>query len=467
MVIFGGQFLIKLISDKTISKSKFIVLGCWILIVIVFFAILINARHLRPAADDYCTGFIAQYGVFGAPAHMWSTWSGYFFTMFIENITNGLPLLHLPWSISSAIPFILSAVGLGFTAYILLPKSSENLNPVFLIPLLAVLWWAFIWIPVAFFGVRNELANGLTHWQTLTSGYMLTTEILLCICAYLWRLSNHIDYAFLVSIIFLISGLLFGFTSEPFNLAAIAVFGLYILHRIFFKRASAITKKQIYWIVFGLSIIVGFIFAHLSPGNLARTALIKPDLSFSLDRMEFLFFWTIPYAVQRWLSAYFAFQGIIVFIIVFSLQFFSVRKLSDLEQHQYLLRGMQLSSFGLLLFMIARFGEAFSYEGYWHFVTPLLVSMLSIYFFATYVANKVRFLTSKWINRVILVSLLISLSVALKADFLMMQSIQMRAIAWSQGQAPLSGISDIETLWVRGCWENLIRLRGPQDFIKR
>lgn len=448
--------------------QKTFLFGCFALVIFIFIMVSINSRHLRPSADDYCTGFIAQYGLIGAPLHMWSTWSGYFFTMFIENITNGVPLLYLPWSISSSISFILSAIGMGITTVILIPTQQRNLkSAIFVALLMAFLWWTYVWIPVAFLRSGVDLANGLTHWQTLTSGYMLTTQMLLCLWALLWQASKKSFPPFLIVILFTLLGLFFGFSSEPVNLAAISVFGLYLVRWVLFYRKQTISKVQMYWLMFGISTIIAVALAHLSPGNLVRTALIKPDFSFSIERVLYLISWTFPYGFKRWLSSYFDLQGLITFAIVFLIHSLSKSSISAAAQSTYLIRGLQLSGFGLLLFLIARFGQAFSYEGYWHFVSGTVLTVLSIYFIAVYAASTLAPRLNQVSKVAMAIVLLLSLLMATFANYKMVQSIQSRAILWSQGKAPLAGITDIETEWVNNCWLNLQLLRGDKRRIER
>ena len=444
--------------------KKFLIAGVLTIIAFDFLSVVWFSRFLRPSADDYCAGVVAQQGFFGAPLELWKTWSGYFFTMWIENILMGLPLLHLPWSLSSSISFLMAAIGLGIVIFIIYPRNSNNrfrLNTLLIIA--PFMWWAYLWVPYAVTRETSPLANGLTHWQTLTSGYIVTTEILLILWVTCWSFFKRHDGNFVSIFLFGLLGLLFGFTSEPINLAAFSVFLLALGWRLLRNRALRLDSRDRAWIFFSLFLLVGFFAAHLSPGNLARTALINPNLEVSLDRLGFLIAWTFPYAIEHWILAYFNWGGVNIFVFVISLYFFIGKIDQGDDCSKLFLCAWKLSGFGLLIYLVARFTEAFSYGAYWHFIPGIVCVFLSILFLGAWAGMSLARYSGSILKLLMIVLLAISLLLGLFGNYKMIKSIYKRGIEWSQGAAPLPGVTDIEEEWVRNCWIKLRNFRPDQN----
>lgn len=444
--------------------KKLLIVIVLTIISFVFLGVASFTRFLRPSADDYCAGVVAQHGFFGAPLELWNTWSGYFFTMWIENIFMGLPLLYFPWSLSSSISFLMSAIGLSLTIFFIHPKGALNRFHLSTLSILVpFMWWEYLWAPTAINNDMSPLANGLTHWQTLTSGYLLTTEVLIILWAICWKFANK-QVGNLTSITLLgLLGLLFGFSSEPINLAAFSVFLLALGWRLLGNRSLKVTSNELGWLSFGFCLFIAFIAAHLSPGNLSRTALINPNLEISLDRLGFLVEWTIPYAIENWFLAYFNWGGASIFVFNIGLYFFAGKIDHNVDRSKLFLRATQLSGFGLLIYLVARFTEAFSYSGYWHFIPGIVCIFLSIYFWSAWLGIGLARYSSRILQLLLLAVLTLSLLLGILASYKMTKSIYKRGIQWSQGAAPILGVTDIEEEWVRNCWIRLRELRPDQN----
>jgi len=422
------------------------------------------SRFLRPSADDYCAGAVAQLGVFGAPLALWNTWAGFLFRNLIENILMGLPLLYLPWSFASSISFLISAIGLGLVVYFLLSfDAQDQFQKKLMFFLVPFMWWSYLWIPTAITHQISPVANGLTHWQTLTSGYMVTTEILIILWAIGQNLICKRTRNFLLLCFFGLLGILFGFTSEPINLAAFSALFLAFAVQLLRYRRLQMTRVNAAWLIFGFCLLMSFTVAHLSPGNLSRTALINPNLEVSLERFNFLFFWTIPYSIENWLWAYFNWGGALIFGFVVAFYFFMGNQLIVSSCFGLFKRACQLSFFGLLIFLVARFTEAFSYEGYWHFIPGVVCVFLSILFWGAWVGISLKKYSHRRLAIFMMIFLIFSLAVGVFGNYKMVKSIYLRGILWSQGSAPLPGVADIEEEWVRNCWIRLKALRPDQN----
>ena len=109
-----------------LHSRHFLIFSVLISVGLNYLGVVWFSRFLRPSADDYCAGAVAQLGVFGAPLALWNTWAGFLFRNLIENILMGLPLLYLPWSFASSISFLISAIGLGLVVYFLLSFDAQD-----------------------------------------------------------------------------------------------------------------------------------------------------------------------------------------------------------------------------------------------------------------------------------------------------------------------------------------------------
>ena len=99
-------------------------------------------------------------------AHWWEVSSGYV-TFGLGGATFvGLPGLHVPWPLTSLIPFLIGALAIGIVAAIVLwfatARSARRWARLLLsIPVVGVAWWSFMWLPQGYSatGTAKQMAE--------------------------------------------------------------------------------------------------------------------------------------------------------------------------------------------------------------------------------------------------------------------------------------------------------------------
>ncbi len=182
---------------------------------------------LRPGGDDYCLAVGAQFGFLGGPLYWWDAFSGYLTPSFGANTLVGLPLLHLPFGLSSAIPFlvaslVVSAAGLlGMRLTLPLRGWGQHLLVWGSIPSLMVIWWSYWWLPMTLGVTGNNkfLAQSVTHNQTPNAGHVLQTCLVVIVYALAWRVVSRRGRAWVW--VFVVGGLIGGFSGPAMSLGIV------------------------------------------------------------------------------------------------------------------------------------------------------------------------------------------------------------------------------------------------------
>ena len=117
--------------------------------------------------------------------------------------------------------------------------------------------------------------------------------------------------------------------------------------------------------------------------------------------------------------------------------------------------------FGLVLSLVARFFEAFSYAGYWHFILSLVCVFLSLILIGIYAGNFFSRLNLGIFSFIFLGIACISLLIGAISTIYLVESIKVRHTKWHQGPADAMGISDINDAngWQMACWKKVIEFR--------
>jgi len=437
-----------------------------------------QTQYLRPAGDDYCYGAItAEYGVLGGVVHWWNSWSGFIYAMFSGNLFVGFPLASLPLSTASAIPFVLTAFGISCT-FILLQKNAvlNFYSIVQLIPMSMFCWWTFLWAspfinPKISFLVL--FANGLTFWQTINGQYVLVIVILLI--AFLIIRSKFINHKkqyaqtmLLVCLLGFIAGSAGTTLSLSILLVSICVF--FWFGRIFLNQNSNQCRKvesrreMCFWGALFLFTLISMLFCHIfSPGSYIRTQAISPNLSLSLDRILHIFSSTFLEGIKIWLKSLFNYGAFAILILMTGIYFFySKVRIIDSSEKKLFRTALFLLGFSLLQCLINRFSEEFTYQGYWHFVSPLVCTFLSLLLFGASLGLYLGKLQDKFLVKTLFcLMFLLCLWIGVSANLLMVKAINSRYITWIQGPALADGISDISDPngWEMGCWNRLNGMR--------
>jgi hypothetical protein len=459
------MLLDKKLTIRAFFKTSLILISLMVLVVVL------ESSHLRPTSDDYCFGVVSADGAIGGVGRWWNNWTANLFPIFIENILVGLPLLHLPWGIASAIPFIFAALGMGVAVIYLIPSDLNDFPKLFLITLLAFSWWAFLWgneLMGASVDDNVRLAYGLTHWQTLNGAYVIPLLILLGIWGEIWNHSSRISGRTLLGTIFL--GFLGGLSVTTLSLALLVICAIVPIYSWVFKLGIS-SQRTILWFVLFVSILISAVASSiLSPGQHVRIIELNTSFEITWERIEYLRFILVPLAIREWVKSYFCWSSLIIFLLISCVYWLATAsKLSSAALPKKLLNcgwfldaGLMLAGFSLLQLLIIRVAEDFAYPAYWHYASPLVCVFLSIYFFGVWAGTSLALINKKITIYFIIPCLSFAISFGAVANLTLVKSMIERNVRWNNGAAPISQLEfgDIENNgYIAVCWERLDNFR--------
>jgi hypothetical protein len=436
-------------------------LACFfILVILCSLRVFYYAQLLRPAADDYCFGSLAQYGVIGGVRQWWDTWTGNLFSTFIQNSLVGIPLAFFPWRLASSLSFIAVNVVFALSIWVICHKKINTLFLALLSLSSPFLWWSYLWSPMAFGSASGlEFANAVLHWQTINSGSVFCTLLIVVFIISAQRIEIASYPKLLLITLF---GVFTGLCGEPLNLVAIIVLASIYMYRLFIDH-----KRNSLLLIFIFSICIGLFLSHQAPGYLIRYNALKPNLSLDLNRILEVLIFTIPPGINKFLNFYFNIGSLILISITSAISWLFFKKNNSQVQFSALNELFICIWFGLVLSLVARFFEAFSYEGYWHFIPSLVCIFLSLILMGIYVGSFFSRLNLGIFSFIFLGMACISVLIGTISTIYLVESIKVRHTKWHQGPADTIGISDVNDAngWQMACWKKIIEFR--QDTPKR
>ena len=441
----------------------------WISTFLVVSYVVWTSRLLRPIADDYWIAVSAQDGLLEGVITWWQEWSGAVSTMTSNVLFVGLPLLHLPWSLASAVPFLCAMFLAVFaTTWIFvqaIPKHPERRGFVIaslLFPILAVVWWGYWWLPALQAGDSDDtyrLALGVTHWQSLNAGYVIPIVLLI----WLWLVleTRHGVKFRRIWAIYLLLGILAGFNGPTFAGAAfLTIVVLAVASGL--GSQKAVRARGWCWVMTLLGILFGALASYFSPGSQYRTTyLANPDLNAVLISQ-----WltqAVPGGVSDWIRAAINPGAIVLLVVIVGYTAILVHLGFRPNARLLLTVGFALLGFALIASLVNRFAQFFAYQAFWHLTGPQTIAWLGLTAIAmgigAYVAINVQQAQTR---PVAVLGCAIGLLLFVSSITLMTQTILTRSVQWESGPAPLSGIEDIENSsgWVMAEW---IKLRSLRD----
>ena len=464
-------------SGKIINITK-AVFFCFL--VSNFFILLYSAVFLRPAADDYVIGLVAaQHGAFGGIAHWWNTWSSFFTQIIMYNIFAGMPLAHLPFSIASAIPFLIVLGSTGFVILSFYPKKIKSFYSKFSILVGgSLLWWFFLWTNNALVDKPKwitRIAELSTHWQTCTTAYYLPPLLLLIFYAIFKKknLKNAFAYYFLI----IFAGFFIGVAGDMVA-AAFFGFGLLASGYCHWYGKYHNNKRQYakHWFIFTFSVLFFCFASHfLSPGRAIRYDVIAADpnlLTFSslpsLSGLLELLTSTVTQACKHLFKGVMHLGSLLILSLTASISYLSESTSADNDTTQKECLHL-CGAFCLLALVMAGasgLAENFVYKAYWHFSRSTLFSFFSIVFFGIFLGLYARSKTTR-LNTLAIGILLASLLVGTYVNQFALEHISEREKRWAVGPASSENISDIDSpdLGWGEYWIELNKLRP--DYTER
>ena len=425
-----------------------------------------NSRLLRPIADDYCLAAEAGDGLIPGIVSWWSNWSGDLTMVTSNTVLVGLPLIHFPWFVASALPFLLTvatATSLGIYVTLhslrLVAGRQRGLKVALAIsPILAIVWWSYWWAPALLAPDSADnypLALGITVWQNLNAQYVVTSFLL--IGGWLWIESRPNLAMPWRPMAYALLGLGTGFNGPVFAVSAlIMVLSLAALSAL--RGISTLRERGPYW---GLAVVVAGVSAgisHFSPGSQNRKGqLADPDLNF--DLIYLLVTEAIPSGISSWWFAVFNSGALIVLVVS---AFVGVALASQgirPERDSLFSIGFGLLGFSMIMFILNGLSEYFSYHAWWHLTAPRSVTWISLIAIGVALGNLASNYPQLYTALPIIFSAAIAaLLLTLSANAVMVSTMQSRWWMWERGPAPMSDIiGDIEDPegFQYACWREL------------
>lgn len=454
-------------TDARLTRIRVLGWVIWLGFTLVFLYVAFSARLLRPASDDYCMAVDAQRGVVGALAHWWEVSSGYVTFGLGAATFVGLPGLHLPWPLTSAIPFLVGALAIGVTVATVLwfatPRSARTWARLLLaIPVAAVAWWSFLWLPQGYSatGTAKQMAEGLTHWQILNGSYVFLTTVLVVAPILLWvATTKRPALVWTFAIFGLVAGLggpTFGGTTLAVSLVAlayVAVFGAQ--HRRLALTALALTA---------VTAALASLAAHVAPGSQARQGFIgsEPVVGGVRSTAE-LFHAVLPRAIFTWLESFTHAGSLFVLVLAIAAGWLLARQGVHLRPSSGIALSLVLLSAGMIFSTLAVAAQKFAYEAYYHHTPAWMLTFFATASIGVAVGSALE--RRPWAGDLAtaLGVLLLALVIAASAILFATTSMAERLKAWESGSAPMVGaVYDLDDGWW-GCWNGLAELRDVPD----
>jgi hypothetical protein len=442
---------------------------------VVVIAVARVATDLRPLADDYCHGAKATLGYVGSLAAWFQTWIGDLFQLSITALLVGQPLAHLPFSLASAIPFLVTLLVVGLAAFVAIagaPVGVRGDRILFLalaVPILMITWLGFWWVPATIEPSQSTdpwlLAAAMTDWQTVVVQYALVPALLIGAAILLTFRRGQRPWVRVV--LFGLLGLASGLGGLVFGVASLAVVPLLLVGRIIHDRAVS-TARVVETSAFTVLCAAGIAIAYFAPGSGVRNASLLGVRPFGEEvTLGELVRWVLPQGVIQGVGMLVGAGTIVAFLVGVSIAL-AGKKLGVVGDPAVIASvGLGLVFFSLVIAVASRAADGFSYEAFWHEVVPRTVIFLGVSALGAAVGT--------WLGRyphgagrmaqVVALAAGAVVALAVIGSLLVMQShVQDRLAQWSVGAAPSSSL-DLETKWVQDCWATIEDFRPVPDLV--
>lgn len=429
--------------------------------------VLWRSLLLRPIADDYWIGVSASGGLFPALWGWWQDWSGALTGNFTNTLLVGLPLVWLPWSLASALPFVSAVLSVAaLAAWLLIHFSDFGLARVrrrsltfMILPILMVAWWGYWWVSVLFWPQGQSvsaLAQGVTFWQNLNSAAVVPAALM--VWAWLYMGTRNITLPLRFS--YFIYGLVVGFMSPVVACSALITI-LFLTFAYWLRGAATLRARSVCWLITSTGIVLAAIANQLSPGTQSRMALL-PSPKPTNELVALIALDALPGGISDWVSGITTPGAYALVLLVTGVTALCTRQGWHPKGETLSAVALFLLAFSLVLSVVNRVSELFSYPAYWHLVFPRTAAWLGIVvasavlgaYIGKFRARSLLFTVASLVACVALVLVGASL-------FMMTNAIVARWVEWNVGPAPLTYVVDIEdpASTFRASWIDLREIR--------
>ena len=422
--------------------------------------------RLRPSADDYCSAAgVARQGVLQISIDQYLTWSGDVTLILANNVLVGLPLSALPVNLSAlpaqTIVIVLFAV---FIAMVLRANAQAHFwKTVVFTPLIALSYW---WLPATWALPQNyaEMHQMITSWQTVTLSYVcapLASGILLFnVWNYLIEPSDK-SCSRSIWVLLVPSGVIAmsGLSLSATWLAALSC--MVLLARSSQMRTMAVGKLAV-WVF--PSWAIGFGISWFAPGLQKRRDLLDSLESSPVRNwnLETVLDWLLLPVLRNFAFSLFSVQVIFVVGFTFLLSNFFAKPDWD-RTHRNLRASLMFAAVlictSFFSLLIARLGQASTYEAEWHFIpsqTFILLAAVTVGLSFGTRRTEIYLLGRTSLMRISLFACCLAIVVVpVMSNF--ENSIAIRASQWDVGPIRAAPhIGDIESEWILDCWKDIV-----------
>lgn len=426
-----------------------------------------NARLLRPGADDYCLAADAGPGVLAGIADWFTTQSSYLTSVASGIALVGWPLLHLPFSIASALPFLLTAAVVGLSALTVVGYTASWRPRLWQAALgTAVLmlgWLTFIWMPTAM-GMRDTsglIGYMITNWQTVNSGYVIVAAALIGVSTIAWLKSDSSNvWIWMFLPIGIVGGL--GGIALAATLFLLSVSVIIYNAAIVRPMPSPSSGRGLVVSLLGAGALIGGAVGQLSPGTRARAATLSTDLSLNPTRIGELINNSAISGFREWLGIYLNPGSVTVTVMTAVVVSALVRAGTIRRPRRTLGVALAASWVSLISVMTSRLTEQFAYGAPWHFLTARVFGFIGLIAIGCWMSGWVAQIKSSLIHPVTLMISFIGLVLITGTTLTMTIGIAQRATVWEVGPAPIPNIvNDIGPVdgMETACWNRLGNFR--------
>jgi len=454
----------------------------------------VRSFSLRPIGDDYCIAAGANRGPFVQVIGDWNSWQGFLSASVLNSLLSGLPVLHLPWGVSSAFSFLLATAAVSAVTLLCLSRSSTlGVHQLALfVPFVVTSFWGFWWSRATFgttdfpetlhgnsslddvdahtlwSAVMILTARWVTHSTNIQAAYLIGMAAFTGIAVWLltWRRRHPVVLTACV--------ILFA-TFTGFYLPAVALgsipFALLLWIIAIRKPNSFVQGPPGLYVTYIVVTLVAQVAALSSPGMTTRRGAVlesstRQPLSISdaVDQPIALLRWVFPRSIIEWIVAW-ANVGSVLVVLLMAAVTFLVLKSYNVDSSTINLKGAALIAGGLFAFSFVlsvsnRAAEAFAYPGVWHQVMATLMVFFAATAFGFVIGCKLAYVQPRHRGITLLVVVAGSLSLILiaVANVNLARDVEQRLESWQSGPAPLPKMPDIEERI--NCWDSLSEMRN-------
>lgn len=440
--------------------TKVFVFSVWGVSLLLTCIVLWFSRTLRPIADDYSIGVFASQGLMRGAMSWLSLYTGDVVAVLTNLLVVGLPLVYLPWSLASAIPFFATSLAVLTPIALLLVRSGPSIwkKLAFSVPILFISYWAYWWTSAVseFFPYSRPEALSASFWQNVNASYIITLGLLTSswIALEVFNISDQrlrfMSWGAL--------GLVTGFVGPVIGITAIVMSALLAVVRSREENSWRTSFSSCYTIL-GASAMLALTASYLSPGTQARLQLFPSrDLNLELVWSSLT---AAGSAVTLWIQGIFT-PGTLTVLVLVSTTTFGAALLGviSFKAKAAFKFSIALTAASLVFAVTSGVAEVFAYPGYWHVLPSRVLWWWAIVVFGATIGVWLSSRSlSAWGKTAIEGASLAALLAAILSLTAFANTAAARAVVWTEGPAPLFPLYDRESPEVSERWQTLQRAR--------